>query len=272
MADVDSAGVRIHYEFEGEGPPLLLMHGMGGSVDNWRRTGYVEALRGRYRLILIDSRGFGSSDKPHDPAEYSREHKVADVCAVLDDLAVDRAFYWGYSMGASNGWAMGMLRPDRLFALVLGGYPTLALHPTEESRVRWRSRAKLMKVGMEFYVAGLEMEQGPLPKEQRERLLANDGGAYAAQQLANLESGVPDDDVRAMTVPAFVYSGTEDHAHPGFNSHELCKRSAGLAPNASFLPVPGHSHTQTFQDREFIQPHVLKFLAEVEVPAHALAR
>ena len=57
MADVDSAGVRIHYESEGEGPPLLLMHGMGGSVDNWRRTGYVEALRGRYRLILIDSRG-----------------------------------------------------------------------------------------------------------------------------------------------------------------------------------------------------------------------
>ena len=269
MADVEQAGVRIHYEVEGEGPPLLLMHGMGGTVDNWRRTGYVEALRGRYQLILIDSRGCGSSDKPHDPAAYSREHKVADVCAVLDDLGLERAYYWGYSMGASNGWAMGMLRPERLFALVLGGYPALSLHPAEENRVRWQSRAKLMKLGMDVYVAGLEMEQGPLLKDQRARLLANDGEAYAAQQLANLEWGVPDEDVRAMTVPALVYSGTEDHAHPGFNSHELCKRSAELAPNAAFLPVPDHTHTQTFQDREFIQPHVLKFLAEVEVPAHA---
>ena len=72
-----------------------------------------------------------------------------------------------------------------------------------------------------------------------------------------------------MPVPSFVYSGTEDHAHPGFNSHELCKRSAVLAPNAAFVPVPGHTHAQTFQDREFIQPYVLKFLAEMEVPSRA---
>ena len=53
-------GVRIHYEVDGQGPPLLLHHGTGGSADSWRENGYREALRGRYRLIMPDSRGHGA--------------------------------------------------------------------------------------------------------------------------------------------------------------------------------------------------------------------
>ncbi len=79
MAVVDNDGVRIHYEVEGDGPPLMLMHGMGGSIENWRRAGYIDALKAQYRLILVDSRGFGGSDKPHDIAAYTREAKVSDV-------------------------------------------------------------------------------------------------------------------------------------------------------------------------------------------------
>ncbi len=271
MAVVDNNGVRIHYEVEGDGPPLTLMHGMGGSIDNWRRAGYIDALKDQYRLILVDSRGFGDSDKPHDVAAYTREAKVSDVTAVLDDLGIDRTHYWGYSMGASNGWAMGMLHPERLHSLVLGGYPVLPVEPSADTIVRWQSRAKLMRVSMDNYIAGVEMEGGPMPDDQKQRLLANDGEAYASQQLANLDWGVPDGDIRAMSIPALVYSGTEDHAHPGFNSHEMVKRTAELAPNAQFIPVPGHTHTQTFADRDFILPHALKFLAEQEAVVGARA-
>ena len=267
MSIVDNNGISIHYETEGEGPPLVLMHGMGGSIDNWYRTGYVEVLENDYRLILIDSRGFGESGKPHDVAAYSREAKVSDVIAVLDDLGVPKTHYWGYSMGASIGWALGMLQNDRVYSLVLGGYPVLPEHPSPDTVVRWKSRAKLMRSGMDLYIAALEMDHGPMPQEQRDRLMANDGEAYACQQLANLEWGVPNDAIKYMTAPALVYSGTEDHEHPGFNNHEITKSCAKVAPNAFFIPVPGHTHGQTFQDKDFILPHATKFLAEMVAQA-----
>ena len=266
MPMADNAGVAIHYEVEGSGPPITLMHGMGGSIDNWVRAGYVDALRGELQLILIDSRGFGASGKPHDPAAYTREAKVSDVCAVLDDLGIERAHYWGYSMGASNGWAMGMLRPDRLRSLVLGGYPSLPYPTSERNRVKWESRAKLMRLGMDVYATAMEMDRGPMPEDQRQRLLANDGLAYAAQQIANIDWGVPEDDVRAMTVPALVYSGTNDD-YPLPDNHAMARRSASLAPNAEFLALPGLDHGQAFQDSATVIPHVRDFLAKIEAAA-----
>ena len=262
MALVNNAGIHIHYEVEGSGPPITLMHGMGDSIDNWVRMGYVDALKDELRLILIDARGFGESDKPHDPEAYTREAKVSDVVAVLDDLGIERAHYWGYSMGASNGWAMGMLRPDRLVSLVLGGYPALPSPASERDRVKWESRAKLMRLGMDVYIAAMEMDRGPMPEENKRRLMANDGHAYAAQQLANITWGTPESAVRAMTVPALVYSGThDDYPLPG--NHEMAKHSASLAPNATFLPLPGFDHPQAFQDSATVIPHVRKFLASV---------
>jgi pimeloyl-ACP methyl ester carboxylesterase len=269
MAQVDNDGVRIHYEVEGNGPPLTLMHGMGGSIENWRRAGYVDALKDQYRLILIDSRGFGDSDKPHEVSAYSRQAKVSDVLAVLDNIGVDTTHFWGYSMGASNGWAMAMLHPERLRSLVLGGYPALPEQPSPQTIVRWQSRAKLMRAGMDMYIAAVQMEGGVMPDELQQRLLANDGEAYAAQQLANLEWGVPDADIRAISTPALVYSGTEDHAHAGFDNHEICKRCVKLAQDARFIAVTGHTHTQTFADRHFILPHALNFLAEQEAAVGA---
>jgi len=62
--------LRIHYETDGSGPPLVLQHGYTLSLKRWYALGYVDALRARYRLILVDARGHGESDKPHDPAAY----------------------------------------------------------------------------------------------------------------------------------------------------------------------------------------------------------
>ena len=262
MAIVNNSGVRIHYKVEGDGPPITLMHGMGGSIENWVNAGYVAALKDELRLILIDSRGFGESDKPHDPGSYTREAKVSDVIAVLDDLGIERAHYWGYSMGASNGWAMGMLRPDRLLSLVLGGYPALPSPTSLRNRVKWESRALLMRLGMEVYIAAMEMDRGPMPEDNKKRLMANDPEAYAAQQIANIDWGTPEAEVRAMTVRALVYSGTEDD-YPLPDNHEMAKRSASLAPKATFLPLPGYDHMKAFQDSAAVIPYVREFLASI---------
>jgi hypothetical protein len=63
-------GVKIYYEVEGEGPPLVLGHGLSGTLNHWWRLGYVDALRHDFRLILFDARGHGRSDKPHESSAY----------------------------------------------------------------------------------------------------------------------------------------------------------------------------------------------------------
>lgn len=259
MARVNNNGIEIHYEVEGSGPPILLMHGMGGSINNWIAAGYVEAMRDVAKLILVDSRGFGESSKPHEPAAYSREAKVSDVVAVLDDLGLEKAHYWGYSMGASNGWAMGMLRPDRVDSLVLGAYPALPSPVSDRNRVKWESRAKLMALGMDVYITAVEMTQGKMPDAARDRLLANDAGAYAAQQIANIDWGTPESAVREMTVRTLVYSGTEDE-YPLPSNHAMSKESAALAPNATFMALEGHDHTTAFQESAVVVPIVKEFL------------
>ena len=263
---VDNNGVRIHYEVEDgpvESPVIIFVHGMGMSTKDWRNVGYPEKLRDEYKVVLMDSRGFGQSDKLKDPEDYGRAQKVSDVTAVLDDLGVDKAYYWGFSMGASIGWAVGMLAPERFHGLVLGAYPVISPDVPEIDRVRWEARAKLMRLGMDVYVAAMEMDQGPLPEESRARLLSNDKDAYAAQQLSNLEWGAPDEDIVNMTLPALVYSGTEDE-YPMPRNHTLTKRSASLAPNARFLPLEGHTHLSAFNAADLMIPHVREFIAMVE--------
>src|SRR5262245_12825985 len=71
MPYAENRGLRIHYEVEGQGPTLVLQHGFTHSVRRWYLHGYVEALRTDYELVLIDARGHGLSDKPHDPTAYT---------------------------------------------------------------------------------------------------------------------------------------------------------------------------------------------------------
>jgi pimeloyl-ACP methyl ester carboxylesterase len=95
MPYANHKGVRIHYEVDGTGPPLVLEHGLGTSLELWRLTGFAEPLKSDYQLILVDPRGHGASDKPHDPEAYRMAFRVADVVAVLDDLQIGKAHYCG---------------------------------------------------------------------------------------------------------------------------------------------------------------------------------
>jgi pimeloyl-ACP methyl ester carboxylesterase len=72
MPYADSQGVRIHYQTVGTGPPIVLQHGFSESIEDWFDCGYVDALKLDYRLILVDARGHGGSDKPHDPRACSK--------------------------------------------------------------------------------------------------------------------------------------------------------------------------------------------------------
>jgi len=123
--DFDSGGVRLHYEIHGpeDGPPIVLVHGFASDYQlNWVGTRWQETLTATgHRVIGLDCRGHGSSDKPHDPAAYSLEIMGADVRRLLDHLQIETANYLGYSMGAKIGVQAMLDFPKRLGKAVLGG-------------------------------------------------------------------------------------------------------------------------------------------------------
>ena len=123
MPFFDSDGVKIHYLDQGHGVPVLLIHGFGSSADeHWVRTGMVERLARRWRVIAYDACGHGHSDKPHDPARYGLANMRADAVRLLDHLKIARARLMGYSMGGRITLEVLMRDPERLSAIVLGGY------------------------------------------------------------------------------------------------------------------------------------------------------
>ena len=123
--DFDSDGVRLHFELHGPegGAPIVLVHGFASDYQlNWVGTRWQETLTSAgFRVIGLDGRGHGSSDKPHESAAYALEIMAADVRRLLDHLEIETANYLGYSMGGKIG-VQGMLDfPKRLDRVVLGG-------------------------------------------------------------------------------------------------------------------------------------------------------
>lgn len=107
MPFVKNQDIRIFYEVIGQGQPLVLLHGFAGNSKDWKRNGYVKKLSDDYQLILIDERGHGLSDKPHDPAAYETKKRASDIVAVLEDLNLKKSHVWGYSMGGEVCFGLG---------------------------------------------------------------------------------------------------------------------------------------------------------------------
>ncbi|MBM7831742.1 pimeloyl-ACP methyl ester carboxylesterase [Agromyces cerinus] len=120
-------GIRIAtYSWGDEdAPTVLCVHGFASSCrDNWVSTGWVRDLtRAGYRVLGIDQRGHGASDKPHEASAYGMDAFVDDITTVLDTYLLDTVLYAGYSLGARVGWQVAVQVPDHVERAVLGGIP-----------------------------------------------------------------------------------------------------------------------------------------------------
>ena len=251
MPYAHSGSVRIHYRVEGEGPALVLQHGFSESVVDWYEAGYVDALRSDYRLILIDARGHGASDKPHDPDAYVLNRRVADVVAVLDTLEIAKALFWGYSMGGWIGFGIAKYAKERIRALVIGGQHP---YPRSMEPLRQIIRRGLAK-GSEAFVAAMEKMFGPETTERKERLLAADLEAYLA--LARDRPGL-DDIVPSMHLPCCLYVGETDPIYPEVTA---CSQ---YRPRVTCFSLPGLNHCEAYARSELVLPRVTKFLKSLK--------
>jgi pimeloyl-ACP methyl ester carboxylesterase len=234
--------VRIAYVDErpgqGHGDPILLIHGFASNAKtNWIDPGWVSLLkREGFRVIALDNRGHGASDKPRDVASYDLRLMVEDARALLDHLAIPRADVMGYSMGARITALLAYHHPERVRSAIFGGMGANMVRPMR---------------GTEDIASALEapsLDDVTDPTGRTFRAFADKTGsdrlALAACMRGSREA-IGADVLSNLTCPVLVAVGTKDDiAAP---ADEL----AQLIPGAEALPIPGRDHMLAVGDRVY---------------------
>jgi pimeloyl-ACP methyl ester carboxylesterase len=151
MPFCQARGLRFHYQQAGEGPDVLLVHGVTGDLSIWFLCQAMQALSTRYRVTAFDLRGHGYSDAP--PDGYTSGDHAADLFALMDELAIERGTVVGHSFGGVIAMHAAVLAPARIEALVFSDpyFPALR-HLEDVSRWgHWQDfRAEASRAGVEL--------------------------------------------------------------------------------------------------------------------------
>jgi pimeloyl-ACP methyl ester carboxylesterase len=246
MQSFDSDGVRIAYVDEGEGEPILLIHGFASNIAaNWIDPGWVKTLTqaGR-RVIAYDNRGHGRSDKFYDPALYGAPAMAEDARRLLDHLGVARTDVLGYSMGARIAAFLTFAHPERVRSVIFGG---LGIHMVR-GMVGSGPLAHALEAPRVEDVTNATARSFRVFAEQTK----SDLKALAACMRGPREK-VPAERLGEIAVPALVAVGSKDVI--GGSGAAL----AELIPGAQFLEITGRDHMRAVGDAAFKQG-VLDFL------------
>ena len=251
MPYVTNQGVHIYYEVVGEGPSLVLMHGGLSSLKAWYESVYLKTLRKDYQLVLIDIRGHGASDKPHDSNAYEMKLLVDDFTAVLDDLNVDKAHYFGYSLSGRLGFGAAKYAPERFRSFIIGG-----AHPYLLDQNELEGDLALFRKGTDALIATMEEASGTkMTPERRASLKANDLDAIVALFSASHWRTSLEDALPNMTMPCLIFAGGADTLHSG------AKKCAESIPNSRFISLPNVGHFAVLSQSQVLLPEITGFLA-----------
>ena len=252
-------GVRTNFEDSRRAAaPVLFYTGFADPLEVAKASPLAQALGREFRLILVDHRGQGGSEKPRGARAYALATRVADAVAVLDALGIERAHFLGSSWGARLGFALGEHAPERLLSLVLCGNQPYAWDlesPTAKAVAAAIAESK--QEGMRGFVQTFETALGfRFPEPDRTWTLEkNDPAALeAAWRSVELEGAVSPNLTR-WRVPCLICAGEADEMH------DNAKRAAEEIPGARFVSLAGHSHISAFYEADdLVLPHILELL------------
>jgi pimeloyl-ACP methyl ester carboxylesterase len=243
-----AGGVDIAYTAEGEGEPVLLIHGFASNArTNWIDTRWMAFLAGNgFRAIAIDNRGHGASQKLYEPEAYTGPVMADDARRLLDHLGIAKADVIGYSMGARIAAFLALAHPGRVRSAVFAG---LGANMIEGVGGPKPIAAALLAE---------DMSEIADPNARAFRIFADqtksDRRALAACIMASRDR-IPAAELATLRVPVLVAVGTEDTiAGPA-------KPLADAIPGAKVLDIPGRDHMKAVGDRVF-KEGVLNFLKQ----------
>lgn len=274
-----SDGTEIAYHVLGEGPPVVLANGLGGTYLAWRHQ--LEYLSDRYRFITWDYRGLYRSARPSDPDRFTIDDHVDDLQAILDAEKIDRAAFVGWSMGVQVNFELYRRRPELFAALVvLNGtfgrpwesaldLPAMKhviprvlgvarqLHglasPVMRRAAQWPEVVTWLKrVGMvgetldEEVFAELAHSFGDMDLDAYLRTFESLGAHDAETVLDHIE------------IPTLVICGERDFFTPQHRAEEMARR----IPGAELLVVPGGTHYVAIEYPELVNLRIEKFFQE----------
>ncbi len=233
---------RVYFEDDGgEGTPVAILGGFLDPVELVRGAPIARALQElpeEFRLIYVDHRGHGRSDKPHDAKAYAMPLRVADVVAVLDELGIERAHFLGISWGGRLCFGLGQHAPERVRSLVIVGQQPYAIDPDGPlTRVVGEALAASSERGIEALVEAFEAIVGRYPDDIRSAYLACDAAAMRAAWSAVMAEGGVSEDLASWNVRCLlcVAEGDADFL-------AQAKRAANEIPNAEFVCIEGTDH------------------------------
>ena len=244
----NSGGVEIAFEQWGDGAPILLIHGFASNRHvNWRDTGWVAALNDAgYRVIAIDNRGHGDSEKLYDKAQYLAPMMAEDARRLLDHLKIEQAAVMGYSMGARISAFLTMHNPTRVRCVIFGGMAANLVHGVGGAEA----------IGQALLAQKLS---DVTDREARGFRIFADSTKADKQALAacilSSRVKIKAEALAAIQCPALVVAGELD---------EVAGSVEGLVamlPNARGVTLPKRNHMNAVGDSAYKQA-VLGFLGE----------
>ncbi len=247
----DSNGVRIHYTVDGQGEPVILVHGFAANADaNWRAPGIIKALAKDYQVIAFDNRGHGLSDKPHDPAAYGKE-MCNDIVRMMDHLHIQKAHVVGYSMGGFITYKFLTMYPERLLSAAPCGAGWE--RDGEDSALREEIAASLDRgEGFLPQFKALAPEGKKVPSRLAKRFdqvltKVNDEKALAAAMRGMDNLRVTEEQLRANKVPTLTIIGADDPLRKGVDPMK------GVMANQEIVYLKRRDHTTALPDPKFLK-------------------
>ena len=242
-----SDGVEIAYRDEGDGAPVLLIHGFASNSQiNWVGPGWVETLTSAgYRVIALDNRGHGHSQKLYDPQAYPSRVMAQDARRLLDHLDIEAAAVMGYSMGARISAFLCLDATDRVSKVVFGGLGI--------NMVRGIGGATMIAEALR--AERLSDVQSPVGRAFRAfaEQTGSDREALATCILASRDP-ITEGDVQSIRQPAMVAVGSNDDVSGDGQA------LVDLLPDGRFVEISRRDHMTAVGDRIY-KAAVLDFLA-----------
>lgn len=246
--------IDIHYEVIGHGDEVIVMHhGNGNCIKDWHTLGFVKALQDDFKLILIDSRGYGQSSKPHDPREYSLKSRADDTIAVINQEGINEVHCFGASVGAATCLLLAKYYSHRVKSYIFAT-PYFTLFGDAIKRALAKS--------VESYVAKLEQVIGGRIENEaiRQSFLSNDAAAVLAANSS--EWFDCREYIQYIHSPTLIYVGEKEStvAELKILSEKITQTSGYQSTFHVFLDA---NHAETYWSAIRATPLIIKFIKEI---------